>query len=99
ARAMEAEFGPGSLAGVRVDTSERLIDRGLIGDSEAWGRHNLNGVNPTLVRRLRAALDSAGFSSVGIVVSGGFDTEKIRQFESLGLPIASYGVGSSLIVG
>ena len=99
ARAMEAEFGTGALSGVRVDTSERLIDRGLIGDAEAWGREKLNGVNPTLVRRLRAALDAAGFPGVGIVVSGGFDTAKIREFEELDLPIASYGVGSSLIVG
>lgn len=99
ARAMEAEFGPGKLSGVRVDTSERLIDRGLIGDPEAWGREYLNGVNPTLVRRLRSALDEAGFPGVGIVVSGGFDAEKIRQFEELDLPIASYGVGSSLITG
>ena len=99
ARAMEAEFGIGALAGVRVDTSERLIDRGLIGDPEAWGRENLTGVNPTLIRRLRAALDGAGFPSVGIVASGGFDADKIKEFQLLGLPIASYGVGSSLIVG
>ena len=99
ARAMEAEFGAGALAGVRIDTSERLIDRGLIGDPEAWGREHLNGVNPTLVRRLRQALDAAGYRGVGIVVSGGFDAAKIREFEALGLPIASYGVGSSLIVG
>ena len=99
ARAMESEFGSGALNGVRIDTSERLIDRGLIGDPEAWGREDLNGVNPTLVRRLRSALDEAGYPAVGIVVSGGFDVEKIRRFESLGLPVAAYGVGSSLIVG
>ena len=99
AQAMETEFGPGALAGVRVDTSERLIDRGLIGDPEVWGRENLTGVNPTLIRRLRSALDEAGYLSVGIVASGGFDAAKIQEFQSLGLPIASYGVGSSLIVG
>lgn len=99
ARAMEGEFGPAALTGVRIDTSERLIDRGLIGDPEVWGREKLTGVNPTLVRRLRAALDEAGYRGVGIVVSGGFDAAKIRQFEALGLPIAAYGVGSSLITG
>ena len=31
-----------------------------------------------------------------IVVSGGFDAEKIRHFEELGVPVDSYGVGSSL---
>ncbi|HEX6927380.1 MAG TPA: hypothetical protein VF167_18285 [Longimicrobiaceae bacterium] len=99
ARAMEREFGRGALDAVRVDTSERLIDKGLIDDPEAWGKENLNGVNPTLVLRLRAALDEAGYPEVGIVVSGGFDVEKIGEFESLGLPVAAYGVGSSLIVG
>jgi nicotinate phosphoribosyltransferase len=99
ARAMREEFGAGELAGVRIDTSERLIDRSLIDDPEVWGREHLNGVNPTLVRRLRAALDQAGFPEVGIVASGGFDAEKIRRFEALGLPVAAYGVGSSLIAG
>lgn len=99
ARAMEAEFGTGALAGVRIDTSERLIDRSLIGDPEAWGKENLTGVNPTLVRRLRFALDEAGYSGVGIVVSGGFDVDKIRSFEAMRLPVAAYGVGSSLITG
>lgn len=99
ARAMRDEFGAGELAGVRIDTSERLIDRSLIGDPEVWGREYINGVNPTLVRRLRAALDNAGFAEVGIVASGGFDAEKIRRFEALGLPVAAYGVGSSLIAG
>jgi nicotinate phosphoribosyltransferase len=36
---------------------------------------------------------------VKIVVSGGFDTEKIRSFEELGAPVDSYGVGSSLLQG
>ena len=45
ARAMRAEFGDGVLTGVRVDTSERLIDDSLIGDPEVWGRAKLTGVN------------------------------------------------------
>jgi nicotinate phosphoribosyltransferase len=99
ARAMEAEFGPGALAGVRIDTSERMVDASLMADHDVWGREELTGVNPVLVRKLRAALDEAGYPSVGIVVSGGFDAEKIRRFEALGLPVMAYGVGSSLIVG
>ncbi|HYW09056.1 MAG TPA: hypothetical protein VE913_19000, partial [Longimicrobium sp.] len=67
ARAMEGEFGAGSLGAVRVDTSERLIDRSLIGDEEVWGRATLTGVNAHLVRKMRSALDAAGFGSVGIV--------------------------------
>lgn len=97
ARAMRAEFGEGALTGVRVDTSERLIDASMIGDPEAWGRAKLTGVNPYLVRKMRAALDAEGFESVGIVVSGGFTPSKIRRFESEGVPVIAYGVGSSLL--
>ena len=34
-----------------------------------------------------------------IVVSGGFDAERIRAFERLGVPADAYGVGSSLLRG
>jgi nicotinate phosphoribosyltransferase len=97
ARAMAREFGAGSLAAVRVDTSERLIDRSLIGDEEVWGRATLTGVNAHLVRKMRSALDDAGFGGVGIVVSGGFTPDKIRRFEAEGVPVSAYGVGSSLL--
>jgi len=36
---------------------------------------------------------------VRIVVSGGFDEEKIARFERAGMPVDAYGVGSSLIRG
>jgi nicotinate phosphoribosyltransferase len=97
ARAVQRELGPGVLAAVRVDTSERLVDEALIGDPEAWGRSRLTGVNPLLVRKLRAALDAEGFSAVGIVVSGGFTPARIRRFEAEGVPVSAYGVGSSLL--
>jgi nicotinate phosphoribosyltransferase len=97
ARAMKREFGPGALKGVRVDTSERLIDQSLMEDPELYGRARLTGVNPYLVRKLRANLDRDGYTDVGIWVSGGFNPAKIEQFESLGLPVAGYGVGSSLL--
>ena len=97
ARAMRAEFGDRVLASVRVDTSERLIDRSLIGDPEVWGREKLTGVNPWLVRKMRAALDAEGFEYVGIVVSGGFTPARIRSFEEAGVPVAAYGIGSSLL--
>jgi nicotinate phosphoribosyltransferase len=57
------------------------------------------GVNERLVRKVRDALDGAGFGQVRIVVSGGFDVEKIRAFEERGVPVDAYGVGSSLIRG
>lgn len=97
ARAMREEFGDGVLSSVRVDTSERLIDRSLIDDPEVWGKERLNGVNPWLVRKMRAALDAEGFDYVGIVVSGGFTPARIRAFEEAGVPVAAYGVGSSLL--
>ena len=34
-----------------------------------------------------------------IVVSGGFDADRIRAFEAAGVPVDAYGVGSSLIRG
>ena len=34
--------------------------------------------------------------SVKIVVSGGFNVERIRRFERLGVPVDIYAVGSSL---
>jgi nicotinate phosphoribosyltransferase len=80
------------LWGVRLDTSETLVDRALAGT-------DLRGVQPELVRRVRAALDADGFERVRIVVSGGFDAERIRRFEAEGIPVDVYGVGSSLIRG
>lgn len=97
ADAVRAEHGEGVLSGVRLDTSERLIDRSLIGDPDAWGRETLTGVNETLVRRVRAALDAAGHERVGIWVSGGFHARKIRAFVEHGIPVAGFGVGSSLL--
>jgi nicotinate phosphoribosyltransferase len=97
ARAMREHFGDGVLSGVRVDTSEKLIDRSLIGDEEYWGMETLTGVNPPLVQRLREVLDAEGFDYVGIVVSGGLNPAKIRRFERGSVPIAAYGVGSSLL--
>jgi len=88
-------LGP-RLWGVRLDTSEALVDRSLwdeLGDFEP------TGVNERLVRKVRDALDRDGFERIKIVVSGGFTAEKIREFEERGVPVDSYGVGSSLIRG
>jgi nicotinate phosphoribosyltransferase len=95
ALAVARALGP-QLWGVRLDTSETLVDRSL------WhelGDFKPTGVNARLVRKVRDALDAEGFSSVRIVASGGFDLEKIRAFERDGVPVDAYGVGSSLIRG
>jgi nicotinate phosphoribosyltransferase len=84
------------LWGVRLDTSDRMVDRALWHD---MGELPPTGVTPTLVERVRHALDAAGHERVKIVVSGGFDAAKIRTFEELGAPVDSYGVGSSLLRG
>jgi len=88
-------LGP-RLWGVRLDTSESLVDRSLWGE---LGDFPPTGVNERLVRNLRDALDSAGHDAVRIVVSGGFTVDKIRMFEERGVPVDAYGIGSSLIRG
>jgi nicotinate phosphoribosyltransferase len=93
--AVARALGP-RLAGVRLDTSESMVDTSVI---PQMGAFDPRGVNPQLVRNVRAALDAAGFGNVRITVSGGFDPIKIRRFESEGVPVDSYGVGSSLFGG
>jgi nicotinate phosphoribosyltransferase len=88
-------LGP-ELWGVRLDTSENLVDESL------WrelGDFKPTGVNERLVWKVREGLDAEGFDHVRIVASGGFTTEKIRTFEEAGVPVDAYGVGSSLIRG
>jgi nicotinate phosphoribosyltransferase len=84
------------LWGVRLDTSRTLVDRSLW---DEMGDFDPRGVNERLVRKVRDALDENGFERVKIVVSGGFDVERIREFEEQSVPVDSYGVGSSLIRG
>jgi nicotinate phosphoribosyltransferase len=51
------------------------------------------------VRNVRSALDGAGFPAVRIVVSGGFDADRIRQFEVDCVPADAYAVGSAFFKG
>ena len=105
----EAEAEKYKLYGVRLDTSGSVRDVSVppLGDPAL----DL-GVTPRLVFNVRQALDSAweGWNlpkswqeaarqycrSVKIVVSGGFNPEKIRKFEKLGVPVDIYAVGSYL---
>ncbi len=84
------------LWGIRLDTSETLVDQSLWAD---MGDFKPTGVNERLVLKVREALDAAGFEHVRIVASGGFTIDKIREFERRGVPVDAYGVGSSLIRG
>jgi nicotinate phosphoribosyltransferase len=88
-------LGP-RLWGVRLDTSEDMVDRSLL---EELGGFKPTGVNPRLAEKVRNGLDGAGFTDVRIVASGGFSAQRIREFEAAGVPVDAYGVGSSLIRG
>ena len=97
------------LYGVRLDTSGSVRDVSIrpLGDPAL----DL-GVNPRLVFNVRQGLDYAWESwdlpevwkerareycrNVKIVVSGGFNPEKIRKFEKLEVPVDIYAVGSYL---
>jgi len=97
------------LYGVRLDTSGSLRDVSVqpLGDPAL----DL-GVNPRLVFNVRQGLDHAWETwimpdawkeaakdfchRVKIVVSGGFNPEKIRKFEKLEVPVDIYAVGSYL---
>ncbi len=98
------------LWGVRLDTAQNLIDRSLrknISNIKYQkenrqiidNREKLYGVNPSLVRLVRKALDENGCRQVKIVVSGGFHKEKIQLFEKEKAPVDVYGVGSALVHG
>lgn len=80
------------LWGVRLDTSEHMVDKSLL---PQLGSFRPTGVNPQLVWNVRNALDGEGFGDVQIVVSGGFDAERIQEFEDEGAPVDAYGVGSA----
>ncbi|MBF6612801.1 MAG: nicotinate phosphoribosyltransferase [Chloroflexi bacterium] len=98
------------LTGVRADTSANMRDVSVppLGD-----RNLDLGVNPRLVFILRKAIDNAYIAwdlpptwierarewckDVKIVVTGGFDPDKIKRFEELDVPVDAYGVGSSLL--
>ncbi len=84
------------LFGVRIDTSEMLVDRSVI---PQMGLFKPTGVNPQLIWNVRTALDRNGFSHVRIVASGGFDVQKIEEFKAREVPVDAYGVGSSLFQG
>lgn len=102
----EAAMRQWTLDGVRLDTSAALRDVSLVeGDPK--------GVSPLLVRTVRRALDNAwaGWDlpsslvdvardycrQVKIVVTGGFNREKVEYFERARTPVDAYGVGSSLL--
>ena len=89
ARALE-----GRLWGVRLDTSENLVDRSVI---PQMGTFRPTGVNPQLVWNVRNALDAEGFGEVKMVVSGGLNAARVRAFEDEKAPVDVYAVGTSIV--
>ena len=89
------EFGE-RLWGVRLDTSGTMVDRALWSE---MGEFVPTGVNRRLVSKVRQALVGEGFEHVRVIVSGGFNAERIAAFEATGVPVDSYAVGSSLLKG
>ncbi len=105
----EAEAAKYKLYGVRLDTSGSIRDVSVppLGQPEL----DL-GVTPRLVFNVRKELDAAWerwhlpqswqerardyCRGVKIVVSGGFNPDRIRGFERLGVPVDIYAVGSYL---
>jgi nicotinate phosphoribosyltransferase len=96
------------LFGVRLDTSSALIDKSLVPTGE---KREDYGVNPRLVHAVRKGLDDAWMEwgleqddipvaksylrEVKIIVSGGFNKDKIRWFEETDTPVDMYAVGSA----
>ena len=81
------------LYGVRLDTSSNMVDVSLMGQ---LGHFVPTGVNEQLVRNVRDALDREGFNKVKIMVSGGFNPERIKAFEQNHVPVDVYAVGSNI---
>ncbi len=78
------------LWGVRLDTAREIRDLSVKGRGP-----QSKGVSAELVRNVRQALDRAGFPWVRIIISGGFDAERIRGFVRQRVPLDAVGVGSS----
>lgn len=86
----------GRLWGVRLDTAEHMVDKSVIPE---MGSFRPTGVNAQLVWNVRNALDAEGFGDVKIVASGGFDVDRIGDFEDEGVPVDVYGIGAALYEG
>lgn len=83
------------LWGVRFDTAGDLVDKSLQGENG----EDLKGVCPALVEKARKTFDREGFEHLKIIVSGGFNPEKIAKFEKLQVPVDIYAVGSWILSG
>lgn len=80
------------LWGVRLDTSREIRDSSVQGrGAESFG------VSGELVRNVRKALDREDFRRVKIVISGGFNGERVRSFIARRVPFDAVGIGSAFL--
>ena len=84
------------LAGVRLDTSANMVDKSVQNPN---GMYSPTGVCKELVWNVRKALNAEGFNYVKIIVSSGFNVERIKAFEAEGVPVDTYAVGSTFFDG
>jgi nicotinate phosphoribosyltransferase len=84
------------LWAVRLDNSGTMVDQSLWDEMMQF---DPRGVNVRLAEKVREALDREGFSHVKIIVSGGFNPDKIASFEEQKAPVDIYAVGSFLLAG
>ncbi len=84
-----------TLRAVRVDTSKALVDHYF--DNKDTSGFDPHGVCKELIFALRKALDDEGFNWVKIIVSSSFNKDKIREWVKLGVPVDTYGVGTSFV--
>ena len=82
------------LHGVRVDTSKNMIDHMFDHEKD---REQYKGVCVEQIKRRRKSFDENGGIHVKIIVSSGFNPEKIAYFESLNTPVDAYGVGDYIL--
>jgi len=82
--------GKGKIFGVRFDTSGSLVDK-------TFEFESYKGVCPELVKKARNIFDEIGLKDLKIIVSGGFDSEKIERFQELKTPVDMFGIGSSIV--
>jgi nicotinate phosphoribosyltransferase len=73
-----------------------LVDKSIIPVMQSF---KPTGVTPKLVEMTRRELDKHGFNHVRIIVSGGFNPDRIAEFEKRQVPVDAYGVGSYLTRG
>ena len=105
ARAFDQHIDPEVRRIILVDTFMDEVEESArvaqaLGD-RLWGVRldtpsELGGVTVSLVSEVRQRLDQLGFRSTKIVVSGGLNAERIREFVAARAPVDGFGIGSAI---